>query len=292
MAFDPAREGQLTEQKLNWGYWWVTHKVQVRQAFSIFLLVIDLALVGYAGFGFADWFFGSGEIERRQLATMSTQAIDYAYFRQKFAPEDFVVDSAVVLGAGEKTYDFIARSSNPNPHWWVEFDFRFESGSGATQTQRGYLLPGETKFLNALGVKSDVKPGSAKIVIENVVWKRVNFHMTRPDYATWAAQRQNFVISDVAFVPPDPQDPIAINRAKFTVLNDTGFGYFKVGFFVTLLSGSRIVGVNKVVISDLRPGDRRAVDASWFFDLPGVSKVEVRPELNIFDERVYIPPGQ
>ena len=292
MAFQPGREGQLTEDKLNWGYWWVTHKVRVRRNFAIFLAILDLALVGYAAFGFADWFFGSGEIERRQMGVMARQAIDYDYFRQKFAPKDFAVDGAVVINAGEKTYDFIARSSNPNPHWWVEFDYRFASGLGETQTQHAYLLPGETRFLNVLGLKSDVKPGTATIVIEDVVWRRVNFHVTIPDYATWAAQRLNFVIKDVAFVPPDPQDPIAINRAKFTVMNDTGFGYFKVGFFVTLLSGSRIVAVNRVVISDLRPGETREVDASWFFDMPGVSKVEVKPEVNIFDERVYIPPGQ
>lgn len=292
MAFEPGREGQLTEQKLNLGYWWVTHKVQVRGWFSIFLAVVDLALVGFAGYGFADWFFGSGDIERRAMAVMAKPAIDYAYFRQKANPQNVAVQDALVLNSGEKTYDFIARAANPNPQWWVEFDYRFSSAAGETQTQKGYLLPGETKWLNALGVKSDVRPGGAKIAVENIVWRRVPLHVTRPDYATWAAKRLNFILDGVSFVPPSPQDPIAVNRAKFTVTNDTGFGYFKVGFFVTLTSGSRVVGVNRVVISDLRPGDRRDVDASWFFDLPGVTKVEVKPEVNIFDERNYIPPGQ
>lgn len=292
MAFTPSREGQLTEDKLNWGYWWVTHKVQVRRWFSVFLLVVDLGLVGYAGFGFADWFFGSGEIERRLTAQMSQQAINYTYFREKFAPTEFKIDDAVVLNAGEKTYDFMARATNPNPHWWLTFDYRFESAAGQTTTQRGWLLPGDSKLLDALGVKSDVRPGTAKIVIENPVWHRVNMHETRPDYATWAKQRLNFQIDDVAFVPPSPQDPIAINRVQFNITNDTGFGYFKTGFLVTLLSGSRIVGINKVFISDLRPGERRPVEVSWFFDLPGVSKVDVRPIVNIFDEKNYIPPGQ
>jgi len=291
MGFESVREGQLTEDKLKWGYWWVTHKVQVRRAFTIFLAVIDFALVGYAGFGFVDWFFGTGELERRQMAVMATKAIDYDYFREHFKPADMKVETAISLTSGEKTYDFIARASNPNPHWWVEFDYRFESSSGETQTQRGYLLPGEQRWLNALGVKSDVRPGSPKIVIENVAWRRVDFHKTRPDYATWSAQRLNFLIDDVEFVPPSPQDAIAVNRARFTVTNDSGFGYFKVGFFVTLSSGSRIVGVNRVVISDLRPGEKREVEASWFSDLPGVGKVDVKPEVNIFDDKNYIPPG-
>lgn len=292
MAFTPSREGQLTEDKLKWGYWWVTHKVQVRRWFTVFLLFVDLVLVGYAGFGFADWFFGSGEVERRQIAQMSRPAINYDFFRQKFAPIDFEVEDAIVLNAGDKTYDFIARATNPNSRWWLTFDYRFESAAGETITQRAWLLPGDTKWLDALGVKSDVRPGTAKIVIENPVWHRVNMHMTRPDYVTWAQQRLNFQIAEVAFAPPSPQDTLAINRARFTITNDTGFGYFKTGFFVTLLSGSRVVGVNKVVISDLRPGERRPVEVSWFFDLPGVSKVDVRPIVNIFDEKNYIPPGQ
>lgn len=292
MAFESVREGQLTEDKLKWGYWWVTHKVQVRRVFSIVLAVVDFALVGYALFGFADWFFGSGELERRQTAIMAMPAIDYTFFREKNSPSEMKVESAISLNSGEKTYDFIARASNPNPQWWVEFDYHFESSAGATPVQHGYLLPGETKWLDALGSRSDVRPGSPKIVVENVAWRRVDFHMTRPDYATWSSSRLHFLIDKVEFVPPAPQDPIAVNRARFTVTNDTGFGYFKVGFFVTLSSGSRIVGVNKVVISDLRPGERRDVEASWFTDLAGVGKVEVKPQVNIFDDRNYIPPGQ
>jgi hypothetical protein len=292
MAFEPTREGQLTEDKLKWGYWWVTHKVQVRKWFAMFLVVVDLVLCGFAIFGFADWFFGSGERERAQIAALARPVIDYEFFRQKSAPKPPQFDKATVLNAGDKTYDYFAKSANPNVLWWVEFEYRFKSGSVETPTKKGFLLPGETRSMHALGVKSDVRPTTAEFIVENVVWHRVNLHETRPDSATWANVRLNFLVSDVKFVPPAPTDPIAVSRATFTLTNDTGFGYYNVGFFITLYSGSRVVGVNRIVISDLRPGDRRTVEASWFFDLPTVSKVEVKPEVNIFDDRVYIPPGK
>lgn len=292
MAFEPTREAQLTEDKLKWGYWWVTHKVQVRKWFAVFLVVVDVILCGFAIFGFADWFFGSGERERAQIAQLTKSSTDFAFFRQKNTPKQVALDRATVLNAGDKTYDYFAKAANPNTQWWVEFDYRFKSGAFETQTKRGYLLPGETKYLNALGVKSDVRPSSSELIVEGVSWHKVNLHETRPDFATWSGSRLNFLVTDVKYVPPAPTDPITVSRATFTLTNDTGFGYYNVGFFVVLYSGTRVVGVNRIVISDLRPGDRRTVEASWFFDLPQVSKVEVKPEVNIFDDRVYIPPGK
>jgi hypothetical protein len=61
---------------------------------------------------------------------------------------------------------------------------------------------------------------------------------------------------------------------------------------VTLLSSGKVVGINKVTISDLRPGQERDVEASWFMDLLSVTDIEVRPQVNIFDARAYIAPGQ
>lgn len=290
--FQPAREEQLTEKQLKWAEWWVTHKVQVRRIFVICMIVLDTALVGYALFGFADWFFGSGELERRQIAQLTRQWTDFDAFRQKTAPQPLAIDDPLVLLAGERRYDFVSQATNPSPLWWVEFDYRFTAGSLETAPKRGFLLPGETKWLEALGTRSDFRPSSPKIVVENVIWHRVNLHKTRPDYVTWATSRLNFLLTDVRFKPPDPKDPVPISRATFTVTNDTGFGFYRLGFFVTLRAGTRIVGVNKVVISDLRAGEKREVDASWFTDLPNVNKVEVKPEVNIFDERIYIPPGQ
>jgi hypothetical protein len=99
-------------------------------------------------------------------------------------------------------------------------------------------------------------------------------------------------VSDARFRPPAPDDPLKVSRATFNVKNDTAFGYWRVSFFVILWSGSSIVGANSVTISDLRPGETREVAVSWFNEIHGVTRVEVVPEVNIFDDRVYIPPGR
>lgn len=292
MGFEPTREGQLTEDKLKWGYWWVTHKVQVRKVFTLVLGVIALVLVGYAGFGFLDWFFGSGVRERSQLAQMTRQVINYASFRERMAPRDLMVGSTSVLNAGEDAYDLVVSVTNPNMTHWVDFDYQFGSDSPLGSVAHDFILPGGIKYIHQLGAESAARPSSPELQLSNLAWHRVDPHVIRPDVTTWAGIRLQLPITDVVFTPPDPSDQLTVSRVTFNVKNDTGFGYRKIGFFVSLMGQAGIVGVNYVTISDLRPGETRRVDASWFSVLPSVSKVEVTPDVNIFDDRSYIPPGQ
>lgn len=292
MPFEPSRSEQLTEKNLNLGYWWVTNKIKVRQWTAVAIAVVDFVLVGYGAFGFADWFFGSGAVERQQLGQLTERNIDYGFFREKFAPQPAGVDSAQTLFAGENTSDFFARVTNPNPRWWLDIAYHFDSSAGSTASTRTFVLPGETMTLSALGVRADAQPSGAQLVVDSQHWVRVDQHKTRPDYETWAAMRLGMRIDQPVFVPPSPNDAVAVSRVRFKITNDTGFGYYKVGFFITAMSGGAVVGVNKVTISELRPGQSRDVEASWFNDLPAVNNIEVKPELNIFDDRNYIPPGQ
>jgi hypothetical protein len=93
------------------------------------LVVVDIILCGFAIFGFADWFFGSGERERAQIAQLTIAPTDFAFFRQKNTPKQVTLDRAAVLNAGDKTYDYFAKAANPNTAWWVEFDYRFRAPS-------------------------------------------------------------------------------------------------------------------------------------------------------------------
>lgn len=292
MPFDPSEIGKISEKKLKWGYWWVTHKVQVRKVFTIILGAIAFALVAFAAFGFLDWFFGSGVRERTEIGTLTQQVIPFAAFRESIKPVDLVFDKPVVMASGDGSYDFFASATNANEKWWVTFEYQITASGIVTKNVESYLLPGETKNLFVLGVESESRPGSPEIAITNLKWNRVDGHDVQPSYAAWSDARLSFRLTGLEFVPPEPTDLLPVSNAKFTVINDTGFSYYSIGFFVTLYSGPKIVGVNYVTISELRAGERRPVEASWFTTLPNVSRVEVNPIVNIFDEGVYIPPGQ
>lgn len=292
MPFDPGEIGKISEKGLKWGYWWVTHKVLLRKLLTIAIGIVAGVLVAYAGYGFLDWFFGSGVRERAEIGLLTKAVTPFSDFRAASTPQQLSLSTATVLDSGSGRYDIFSRAVNPNEQWWVEFDYTVETGVSAPIQKTAYLLPGETKNLHALGIKADSRPGNPSFMIDNISWHRVDQHVVRPDYRSWAGARLNFRLSDLKFVPPDPADPLPVSNAEFTVVNDTAFSYYEVGFFVTLYSGNRVAGVNYVTISELRAGERRPVKAAWFNSLPTVSRVEVTPEVNIFDDLVYIPPGR
>lgn len=287
----PDENNKLTEDQLKWGYWWVTHKVQAKKIFTVALAIVAFSLFAYGAWGFADWFFGSGVRERQEIGMLTQNWIDYAFFRAAAQPDPMIAQTAETIAAGEGRYDMIAKVSNPNQRWWMEFDYRFVGAGFDDPYKREYLLPADTKYLYSLAVKSESKPQAA-LEVANVMMRRVDNHVILPDYRTWASARLNFLIDDIKFIGPEKDSPIPVSRASFTIKNDTAFGYVSVPFFVTLLSGNRVVGVNRVVISRLRAGETRQVEASWFNDLPNVTRVEVKPEVNLFDDRVYLKPGE
>lgn len=291
MAFDPTG-GKLDEGQLNMGFWWVTHQVQVRKVATFLLGILAVSLFAYAAWGFIDWFFVSGVVERQQAGLTRYVEIPVATFRKYAAKTEPFFDDPTVLPAGEGRYDIFAKATNANENWMMTFDYRFDAAGTSIPAKRGFLLPGETKRLHALGVKAEARPSGAKTEISNVQWSRVDPHLVFPGYAGWAQKRLDIGIESPTFVPPAAGDTLPISRATFTVVNRTAFNYYTVGFFVTASSGQQIVGVNYVTISRLLAGEHRIVEASWFSALPNITRVEVLPEINILDVSVYIPPGQ
>ncbi|KPJ85150.1 hypothetical protein AMJ57_04115 [Parcubacteria bacterium SG8_24] len=291
MPPDDLTEEKLSEKELKWGYWWVTHKAQIRRIFSVILGFVAGVLLLYGMYGFVDWFLLSGVQERSSIGLLTRNWTDFGFFRAATAPQDLQVGGTTVLAAGTKRYDLVTQLSNPNERWRAEFDYQFLGAGVATKVKSGHILPLETRLMHELGMESESRP-AATLEILDLRWKRVNLHDVQPDYRSWAEARLDIDITDVEFVKPEPVDPLQVSRARFIATNDTAFSYYSVGFTVLLYSGSRMTGANKVTISDFRAGDRREVEASWFHTLPEITRVEVRPEINIFDERLYIPPGR
>ncbi len=282
---------ELSEKQLKWARWWNENQIMVKKVFTAVLGVVAFSLFAYGAWGFADWFIGSGVRERAGIALLTENLTDYTAFREAAQPKPLVTQASISLVSGEGRYDIIAKVSNPNHRWWLEVDYRFTGSGGSDKVYTDYVLPTDTRYIYVLGTKADRKP-SASLEIADLHWRRVDGHVVRPDYLTWATERLNFNITNPEFIASDSVSALPVSRARFTVENDTAFSYVAVPFFVTLMSGSRVVGVNRVVATRLLSGETREMEASWFHDLPNVTRVEVKPEINIFDEEVYLKPGE
>lgn len=262
--------------------WIILHKVQLKTGLKIFLIISALGLWGYGLYGIVDYFFITGPAERAAIARLHETLVNYAARKPVKSLE---VRGAALIPNGK--YDAFARIRNPNPDRYATFEYRFAISGEQTAFRQGFILPGEEKFIFDLGIPVKGKPTKAEISLAKVSWMRIRSQEI-PDYETFKSARLAFDFGTVQYNPSLQVAGRTVSRAEFTVANKTGFGYFEVPLQIILWRGSTVAGINQATVQNLQPGESRLVDATWFESISGVTKVEVRADLDILNSSVYI----
>lgn len=279
---------QFTEKQLKLAYWYVGHKLFLRKLLIVFLLVLCLIFWGYGIYGLIDYFLIDQVRFSQMLKEMSYELVDYSAFKLKNQPKNFAILSSNVLPSGKDKYDFVAKILNPNLNWWAEFEYKFIFDGKETVPRKGFILPDEEKFLLELAVESKIKLRQVSFEFQDIKWHRLDRHQIS-DYASWSGERLNFEITEVKFSPSVIKDRIPISKVTFTAANRTAYNFWNVGFYILLYRGTSISGVNYITLEQFLSGEKRAVEVSWFEVVPTVTRVQVLPEINIFDAGVYMP---
>ncbi len=285
---DPSSNFEnLSEQQLKAARWYVSHKLLLKKTLIGALIAFSAGFLGYGLYGLINYYFIEGPAFNRALREFS-QPIDFESLRSKLQPQGLEVGAVSILSRGKEKYDLAAEIYNPNPNWRVEFSYTFVVDGQELDPQKGFLLPGEEKFLLKLSFESKVKPRRGEVEIKDLNWQRIDVKKI-PDYSAWQNERLNFVFEDVKFSPAVIRDTIAISRASFNAKNMTAYGFWNVGLYIVLYRGSSIAGITYVTLQEFISGQTRPVEVSWFESLPSITQVKVIPEVNLFDERVYMP---
>jgi hypothetical protein len=203
------------------------------------------------------------------------------------AGDDLEVTQESVFSIGDDQFDLYAELLNPNDDWWAEFTYHFLTDEGDTEVQDGFILPSEEKPVVDIAYESTANISRVELVIDSVDWHRVDHHLI-PDYETWEDDRLNLLIEDAAFSQQTEFDEI-FGQVAFTVTNSTAFSYYTPKFFILLMRGSSVVGVNRTSLSDLESREEVEMGINWFGTLPSVTSVEIIPEINLFDIESYKP---
>lgn len=275
---------EISEKELKWGYWYVSHKAQIALAIRIFLIVLSVVFYGYALVRLTIIYAIEQPIYEQSLPTIFADYINVAGVHESNRVLDLQVISRDVLPAGNGKIDIVARVRNPNTKWALQsFKYRFALGTRVYDAQPAFLLPGEEKFLLLLNVEGQAA-GTPQLFIDEPQWKRVI------QYETWGPERLQFVIREKQFIAARQSEiggqlPLSEVTAKIT--NDTAYNYNEVIFQVGLYSGTRLVGVNQVALSDFRSGETRALAARWTNALPPVTTTDIIPSVLILDQKAY-----
>ncbi len=275
----------LTEKQLKWGYWFVSHKILLRRIFVAFLIAINAALLGFAGYGLVADILNARERERMMAALAGSQLDLVA---RDDAPRSLVMGQAQALSAGGK-YDFIASLKNPNRSHYAHFSYRFVAGAVSTPFQKGFILPESEKFLVELGFVSDVRPSGATLEIANIEWERVDRHAV-PDWSAYAREHLNFQISDISYdsaIEIAPGKP-PIGRTYFKIVNSTGYAYYDLKVLVLMYKGPVLAAINSAVFPIFAPGAIETGEVTWYEDYGAISEIKVLPEIDVTDQASYL----
>jgi hypothetical protein len=287
----------FNDKTLKFSYWYLTHKILLRKLLIIFLIVLSVIFFAYAIYIIVLEFAVYGQNYNQVLVSLPQNLLNTGGYRALHeVKEPQVVNITVIAGTSER-YDFISKIKNPNSDFLVEsFDYQFitgnddvdlskdKSGPNPARVKKGFILPGEEKYLVDLSVTSKKRINQARLNIVNIQWRRIS------DYATIQKEKLRFDIADVKFIPPvaDGSNKLPVSKVSFNAINKSAFNFWNIGFYVILFKGTAIAGANYVSIDQFLTGQTRPITVNWFEPLPDITQVQVVPEVNILDSSIYM----
>jgi hypothetical protein len=225
--------------------------------------------------------------ERRHVAgIVENIAVQNAITSARSAASLRVSDTQVFdLGNGE--YDLYVEVENVNTDWYATFDFYFERSGQKSDVEHGFSLPGESRPLISFRQTFDSRPSGVDVTIDNLRWQRVDHHVIA-DVEDWLATHDAFTLKEDSYALDHEVGDETIGRSTFTVENESSYSYFNAEFLVLILRGNALAGVNTATIAGFETGEERNVTVNWFSGAPSSGTVKIVPNINYFDENVYM----
>lgn len=280
----------LSEKQLKFGYWYVTHKMQLRNGLIFFLLLVATGSILSSVYLFSKIYLFEDVRYQRVMAQITKPVVNPQAILAAQAKQ-LSVGTVRAMEGGNATVDVVTEIANPNMHYWASWTGQFVEQNTTTTQREMYILPGETKEIADLGIVSPTGMRSARYQITDIQWHKVNPHELA-NYQAFRDNRLQFAINNTSFsTAPSPDGKSTVSRVVFDVTNRSAYSYWSVQFLVNLYRQTSLAAVNSVEIQELKSGETRHVEVVWVQDLSAVSKVEVLPFVNIFDAKTYISPG-
>lgn len=267
----------LTDKELKFSYWYITHKLALRRWLVIFLIIASVLMWFYVIFAMT-FYAIDYNLEAYNLSRLVSGQNSYLADLETRAPKPLSFSPINILSGDDNRRDFFVEAANPNPNWLAVFNYKFTAPSSGGESKRGFILPGEKKYLMGLGLENS----ESGLEIADLQWRRIN------DFNRTKNERLRFNITNEEFqggvAPSDP------NAVSFNITNDSAYNYWEVGIQVFLWSGGQLAGVNYITINQLKTSETRKVELNWANRLPRIDSIQAIPDINILDNNNIMPP--
>jgi hypothetical protein len=272
----------FAEKQLGLAYWYVTHKLLLKNIFVIIaiIFIIILAIYNLASLTMNLAIYRNSY--QNFLNNLITFNQDLINLRQFVLPQPIQTANLTFL-PNKENFDIIADIANPNKVWSATFDYQFKIGEELSNKRSSFILPSNNKKLIALAVKQGNL--ASQIVFSNLKWyKEINF-------AKMYAEKYQFEIKNLLFIP-SPElgvgDKLSISRVSFELFNKSAYNYNNFNLLILLNSGGALTAVNQIAAGTLLSNQTKKYDVNFFQQLPKEISVEIVPDVNILDERSFL----
>ncbi len=275
--------GGLSVDEMNFGLWLSENRAKILKIIVVCLIAISAFFFIYSSYSYIVYFL-SGSTSKDLVSLVKSNVIS-----QRKVVSDIIVSAPQIFRSGE-AYDFVVTIKNPNDKFFAHFNYCFNIEGGSPFCGSSFVLPGEEKYVFALGQKIAAGQPVVSFKLESVSWQRVDSHKI-VDWNTFAGERLNFSLENVNLALADESglsEKIGLDSLDFTIINRTAFGYYEVPLSIAFYRDSELVGVNRYVVKNFLAGESKSVRLSWLGGLPNVTRTSVRPELDLSDDNIYL----
>lgn len=257
-------------------------------AFFLWLL-IDAALLAFFVYTVLLYIVSDSFSDARSLATLVANVPVLHEIVVESSPADLLLSPAKVITSSASGADLGADIENPNADWYATFTYSFKYSTGESTAALGFINPLEKRTLLALAVASTGTVPSAELSVTDLVWHRVDRHAVA-DVASWLAERNSFSTSGITYSNDIDPTAATLGLTDFTLTNATAYSYWEPKFIVFLEHSGVRAAVTEITVPRFLSGEARQIHVRWVDKIPVSATLVVTPEINYFDETIYMRP--
>lgn len=282
----------MTMKKLEAGLWYIEHKELLRNLLIAILVFIGSVSWIYTLSVFGLYVFkGMNDDVAMVRALVATQGFNHAYIKQISGQQLEVLPVKVLESGnvkGAPRYDLIVEIRNPNLRHAGVLNYSFVSATGILASGETNILPGDDKYITALGLELLAPPENVQLVNNHLSLTRLDTRVF-PDWDKYKKEHLDISLTDTKFTPPrltGLSEKLNVSQLDFTATNNSAYNYWRVDMVILLESRGQLLAINQYLLNRFASGERREITLS----MPGVIKVdqiEIIPQVDILDQKNY-----
>lgn len=265
-------------KRMSIGLWLSENKKNINKVIVVLLILISATFFIYSLYNLVIYLKAGNPAEGlvdNNLSRSPDQVKPLIFSQVKVFPNNLKNDLAILV-------------NNNNPRFYANFDYCFKKGDVEISCGQNFILPNSEKYILDFGIETSSIEGNFSFSISKIAWKRVSREIV--DYQNFQDERLNFEIYNINFKPSASvvSANIDLNSLAFSFENASSYSYYEVPLNILLFDGDELKGINRYIINNFYTGEMRRVNLTWASDLRQAKRTLILPELNIFDENIFL----